>query len=144
MKNKNVFKPDYLELSFFCRPDIHLALSLTGFPSLPQVVQTPRFRSQHRKALPIRGDPPTRPPTPVRRHRSGAALLHSAQKAKARGGNPQSPHMDREVCSGLRSRAGRVTLVLVQVLKAVSLRTTWGLSGKARLQRSVGMSLSSL
>lgn len=120
--------------SVFCRPDVYLTLSLIAFPSLPQVVQTPRFQSQRRKALPNQGDPLTRPPTLVRRHRPGTALLHPAQKAKAKGENHQSPRMDREVCSGHRSRAGRVTLVLVRVLKAVSLRTTSGLSGKAILQ----------
>lgn len=143
-KKKNLFLNEIILNSVFCRPYIYLTLSLIGSRSLPQVVQTPRFQSQHRKALPNQGDPLTRPPTLVRRHRPGTALLHPAQKAKAKWGNHQSPHTGREVCSGHKSRAGRVILVLVRVLKAVSLRTTSGLSGKAILQWSLDRSLSSL
>lgn len=107
-----------------------LKFSLTMSP--PQVVQTPRFQSQRRNARQIHDDPLTRPPTPVHKHKP-EPHLYQVQKAKAKGENLPSPLMDREVCSGDRSRAGRATLVLVLVLKAASLRTTSGLSGEATL-----------
>lgn len=102
--------------------------------SPPQVVQTPRFQSQRRNARQIHDDPLTRPPTLVHKHKP-ETHLHPVQKAKAKGENLPSPLMDKVVCSGDKSRAGRVTLVLVLVLdlKAASLRTTSGLSGEATL-----------
>lgn len=99
-----------------------------------QVVQTPRFQSQRRNARQIHDDPLTRPPTLVHKHKP-EPHPYPVQKARAKGENLPSPLMDREVCSGDRSRAGRATLVLVLVLvlKAASLRTTSGLSGEVTL-----------
>ena len=98
------------------------------FPSL-QVALTLRFRSQHRRATLFHDAALTRPHTPpVPRHVPDIALLQPSQKTKARWENHQGLHMDKEVFSGDRSRAGRASLVLALALKAVSrqhpLRTT--------------------